>query len=152
MKALIIGGAGFVGAYLMRYLKEELHMEVTVTKMPQEQIEAENVKVCDLDILKKDDITGLFNAEQPDWIFHLAAQSSVSVSWKNPALTIDVNVKGGSNVLEAFRESGIKARMLLIGSGEEYGHILPQETPIKEDNCSRPGNIYAATKACQNML
>ena len=56
MKALIIGGAGFVGAYLMRYLKEELHMEVTVTKMPQEQIEAENVKVCDLDILKKDDI------------------------------------------------------------------------------------------------
>ena len=32
MKALIIGGAGFVGAYLMRYLKEELHMEVTVTK------------------------------------------------------------------------------------------------------------------------
>ena len=134
MKALIIGGAGFVGAYLMRYLKEELHMEVTVTKMPQEQIEAENVKVCDLDILKKDDITGLFKAEQPDWIFHLAAQSSVSVSWKNPALTIDVNVKGGSNVLE------------------EYGHILPQETPIKEDNCSRPGNIYAATKACQNML
>ena len=53
MKALIIGGAGFVGAYLMRYLKEELHMEVTVTKMPQEQIEAENVKVCDLDILKR---------------------------------------------------------------------------------------------------
>lgn len=152
MKALIIGGAGFVGAYLMRYLKEELHMEVTVTKMPQEQIEAENVKVCDLDILKKDDITGLFKAEQPDRIFHLAAQSSVSVSWKNPALTIDVNVKGGSNVLEAFRESGIKARMLLIGSGEEYGHILPEETPIKEDNCSRPGNIYAATKACQNML
>ena len=152
MKVLIIGGAGFVGAYLMRYLKEELHMEVTVTKMPQEQIEAENVKVCDLDILKKDDITGLFKAEQPDWIFHLAAQSSVSVSWKNPALTIDVNVKGGSNVLEAFRESGIKARMLLIGSGEEYGHILPEETPIKEDNCSRPGNIYAATKACQNML
>ena len=79
MKALIIGGAGFVGAYLMRYLKEELHMEVTVTKMPQEQIEVENVKVCDLDILKKDDITGLFKAEQPDWIFHLAAQSSVSV-------------------------------------------------------------------------
>ena len=38
MKALIIGGAGFVGAYLMRYLKEELHMEVTVTKMPQEPV------------------------------------------------------------------------------------------------------------------
>ena len=70
MKALIIGGAGFVGAYLMRYLKEELHMEVTVTKMPQEQIEAENVKESELDNLKKDDITGLFKAAQPDLIFH----------------------------------------------------------------------------------
>lgn len=51
-------------------------------------------------------ITGLFKAEQPDWIFHLAAQSSVSVSWKNPALTIDVNVKGG---LECIRSiSGIR--------------------------------------------
>lgn len=45
-----------------------------------------------------------------------------------------------------------KPRVLLIGSGEEYGHIKKDECPIIEDNVVRPGNIYAATKSCQNML
>lgn len=152
MKSLIIGAAGFVGAYLMKHLKDDLKQEVFVTKMPQEQIDADGVTVYNLNILEKDAIAALLKEVQPDYIFHLAAQSSVSVSWKNPQLTIDVNVKGGVNLLEALRELEYKPRVLLIGSGEEYGHILPDETPIQEDNTLRPGNIYAATKACQNML
>ena len=157
MKSLIIGGAGFVGAYLVRYLKNDLGQDVVVTKMPREQVNVDGVdmseiQVCDLDILDKEAVVALFCKVHPDCIYHLAAQSSVSVSWKNPELTIDVNVRGGVNILEALRELDYKPRVLFIGSGEEYGHILPDETPIKEDNVSRPGNIYAATKACQNML
>lgn len=151
MKAMIIGGAGFVGAYLTRHLHDDLKWEVVVTKMPQEQIEA-NAKVVDLNILESDKVVSLLQEEQPDYIFHLAAQSSVAVSWKNPGLTVDVNIKGVVNVLEAVRVMEKPARVLLIGSGEEYGHILPEESPIKETNHVRPGNIYAATKACQNML
>ena len=83
---------------------------------------------------------------------HLAAQSSVAYSWKNPTLTIDVNIKGCVNLLDAVRQLDKKPRVLLIGSGEEYGHIKEGECPIVEDNTVRPGNIYAATKACQNML
>lgn len=157
MKSLIIGGAGFVGAYLIRHLRNDLGQDVVVTKMPHEEIKVDGVnmddiQVVDLNILDKDAIVETFKSVHPDYIFHLAAQSSVAISWKNPALTIDVNVKGGVNVLEALRELDYKPRVLLIGSGEEYGHILPNETPIKEGNVSRPGNIYAATKACQNML
>lgn len=157
MKSLIIGGAGFVGAYLVRHLKNDLGQDVVVTKMPREQVKVDGIdmseiQVCDLDILDKEAVIALFCKVHPDCIYHLAAQSSVSVSWKNPELTIDVNVKGGVNILEALRELDYKPRVLFIGSGEEYGHILPDETPIKEDNVSRPGNIYAATKACQNML
>ncbi len=152
MKSLIIGGAGFVGAYLIRHLKEDLGQEVAVTKMSQEQIEAEGVAVFDLNILEKESVAELLKKVQPDYVFHLAAQSSVSVSWKNPQLTVDVNVKGGINVLEALRELDNQPRVLLIGSGEEYGYILPDETPVQEENPLRPGNIYAATKACQNML
>ena len=157
MKSLIIGGAGFVGAYLVRHLKNDLGQDVVVTKMPREQIKVDGVdmnsiQVYDLDILQKESIVALFREIRPDYIYHLAAQSSVSVSWKNPALTVDVNVKGGVNILEALRELGDKPRVLFIGSGEEYGHILPGETPIKEGNVPRPGNIYAATKVCQNML
>lgn len=152
MKSLIIGGAGFVGAHLIQYLKESLGQEVTVTKMPHEQIKAEGIKILDLDILEKESIVKLLRDVMPDYIYHLAAQSSVSVSWKNPQLTIDVNIKGSVNVLEALREVEKKPRVLLIGSGEEYGHVLPNEMPIKEENVLRPGNIYAATKACQNLI
>ena len=157
MKSLIIGGAGFVGAYLVRHLKNDLGQDVVVTKMPREQVKVDGVdmnsiQVRDLDILQKESIVALFREIRPDYIYHLAAQSSVSVSWKNPALTVDVNVKGGVNILEALRELEDKRRVLFIGSGEEYGHILPGEIPIKEGNVPRPGNIYAATKVCQNML
>ena len=151
MKSLIIGCAGFVGPYLIRHLRDDLGREVYVTKMPHEQI-SEDVKVYDLNILDKDAVVALLKEIQPDEIFHLAAQSSVAVSWKNPALTVDVNVKGGVNVLEAIREAAPNARVLLIGSGEEYGHVRDEEMPITEENATRPGNIYAATKVCQNLL
>ena len=152
MKSLIIGGAGFVGAYLIRHLRDEKGREVYVTKMPHEEISEDGAKVYDLNILDKDAICALLEEVQPDEIFHLAAQSSVAVSWKNPALTVDVNVKGGVNVLDAVRDTCPKARVLLIGSGEEYGHVKNEEMPIREENAVRPGNIYAATKVCQNLL
>ena len=152
MKALIIGGAGFVGNYLIKHLKNDLKWDVFVTKMAHEKLNNEDVESFDIDILDKDQIKEVFEKVKPDYIFHLAAQSSVALSWKNPSLTIDVNVKGSVNVLDMVRGLDYKPRVLLIGSGEEYGHIKPEESPIVEDNVVRPGNIYAATKACQNMI
>lgn len=151
-KALIIGGAGFVGKYLAEYLSRECGYQVRSTKMKQETLEPEGYDVVDMNLLEKQEVVDVIENFAPDYIFHLAAQSSVAVSWSNPQLTVDVNIKGALNLLDVLKEMEYKGRVLLIGSGEEYGHILPQETPIKEDNCSRPGNIYAATKACQNML
>ena len=55
-------------------------------------------------------------------------------------------------MLDAVRMLDYQPRILLIGSGEEYGHVLPDEIPIDEDNKVRPGNIYAATKVCQNLI
>lgn len=152
MKALIIGAAGFVGGYLAKYLAETCNMDVHVTKLPQEQISYENIKEYDLDILEKEEIVSLLFEIRPDYIFHLAAQSSVGTAWRNPGLTIDINIKGSVNVMDAVRELYYKPRILLIGSGEEYGHIKEGEIPINENNRIRPGNIYAATKACQNMI
>ena len=60
--------------------------------------------------------------------------------------------KGLCEFIEAVKDADKKPRVLLIGSGEEYGHIKKDECPIIEDNVLRPGNIYAATKSCQNML
>jgi GDP-4-dehydro-6-deoxy-D-mannose reductase len=149
-KALIIGAAGFVGGYLIRELTDKY--EVHATKLPVEHLDNPIATIHDLDILNKDDIVNLLFRIRPDAIFHLAAQSSVGIAWRNPGLTVDINIKGSINVMDAVRELFYKPRILLIGSGEEYGHILPEETPIQEDTLLRPGNIYAATKACQNMI
>ncbi len=151
-KALIIGAAGFVGGYLADYLREKQKMEVAVTKLPQEEFRGISDRVYNLNILSKEEIVSLLFEARPDYIFHLAAQSSVGMAWKNPSLTIDINIKGSVNVMDAVRELYYKPRILLIGSGEEYGHIEKGETPIREENRLRPGNIYAATKVCQNMI
>lgn len=152
MKALIIGGAGFVGNHLIEHLSKDYNWTIIATKLETETIEYSNITVYNLDITDKIAVSSLLKEIQPDYIFHLAAQSSVSLSWKNPQLTIDVNVKGTINLLDAIRELNYTPRVLLIGSGEEYGYIQPNETPIKENNPTRPGNIYAATKTFQNMI
>lgn len=151
-KALVIGAGGFVGRYLVEHLHNDLGMEVWATKLPGEELGDIPAKVRELDVLGKEAIVDLLFESRPDYIFHLAAQSSVSVAWYNPQLTIDTNIKGAVNVLDAVRELFYKPRIVLVGSGEEYGYIEPGDTPIREDHKTEPGNIYAATKACQNML
>lgn len=152
MKALIIGGAGFVGGYLIDHLQQRCKWSIAVTKLQNEEIDRENTEVLDLNILNRNEICELLQKVRPDYIFHLAAQSSVAVSWKNPALTIDVNIKGAINVLDAVRTLDYKPRILLIGSGEEYGHVKNDEMPVNEYNRLGPGNIYAVTKVAQNMI
>ncbi len=152
MKALIIGAAGFVGHYLISHLRDACNWQVSATKLKHEEVPGQGISLFDLDILEIGQIRTLLEQVRPDCIFHLAAQSSVALSWKNPALTADVNIKGVINLLDAARALDYRPRILLIGSGEEYGHVKPEEIPIREENNLRPGNIYAATKACQNMI
>ena len=123
MKALIIGAAGFVGKYLLAHLSETYPWQLYATKLPQEDIQFDHATILDLNILEKEDILHTLKEIQPDYIFHLAAQSSVALSWKKPALTVDINIKGCLNLLDAIREADLSPKILLIGSGEEYGHI-----------------------------
>lgn len=160
MKSLIIGGSGFVGSYLAEHLHRLGH-EVMATRMPHSPADMWTAKdekaagygaVYDLDILDKEAVAALLDQIKPDLVFHLAAQSSVAASWKDPQLTIDVNIKGSTNVLDALRCLKKKPKILLVGSGEEYGKVSKEEVPVKETHAVMPGNIYAATKACQNSI
>ena len=151
LKTLILGAAGFVGHHLIDHLQGEGKWSIAVTKMPHETIHRSGIEIYDLDILQPQQIQSLLETVQPDVLFHLAAQSSVALSWKNPQLTVDINVKGTLNLLDALRGMERPPRTLLIGSGEEYGVIRPEETPVSEENALRPGNLYAMTKAAQNM-
>ena len=150
MKTFIIGVAGFVGKHLVNELVNS-GWDVCGTRLPTESVDLD-IPVYELDILDAVGIKCVLNKTNPDCIFHLAAQSSVAVSWEQPALTIDVNIKGTVNLLEAVREMKKPTRVLLIGSGEEYGFIKPDDLPINEDTNLHPGNIYACTKIAQGML
>ncbi|MDE5582992.1 MAG: GDP-mannose 4,6-dehydratase [Ruminococcus sp.] len=149
MKTLIIGAGGFVGGYLIRELKSHGY-EVHATHLENEILK-ENCRSYILDIMEKSQITALLNKVQPDIIFHLASQSSVSVSWKKPQLTAEINIIGSLNVLESAREYGGKCRIILVGSGEEYGFIREGACSIKETESLNPANMYAVSKACMEM-
>lgn len=151
MRALIIGAAGFVGGYLTEELASA-GWEVHASCLPHEEISG-RCTAHTLDILDGDSVRELLDGVKPDIVYHLAAQSSVALSWKKPQLTAEVNVIGTINVLEAVRAAERKdMRLILIGSGEEYGFIREDACPLSEDEVLRPGNIYAATKACQGMI
>ena len=110
-KALIIGGAGFVGKYLAEYLSGECGYQVRSTKMKQETLEPEGYDVVDMNLLEKQEVVDVIENFAPDYIFHLAAQSSVAVSWSNPQLTVDVNIKGALNLLDVLKEMEYKGRV-----------------------------------------
>lgn len=150
MKVLITGAAGFVGSHLITHLKS-LNWDVSAACLPHEHIDIV-VPVYEMDILNPATISEILEQTKPDYIFHLAAQSSVALSWKQPDLTVDVNIKGTIHLLEAIRNMKYPVRILLIGSGEEYGYIFPEELPIREDTQLRPVNIYAGTKAAQGLF
>ena len=80
-KALIIGAAGFVGNYLIDHLAKDKGMEVYATKLAHECLDNPNAEVVDLNILEKQEIVDVLFKIRPDYIFHLAAQSSVGVAW-----------------------------------------------------------------------
>jgi len=151
MKAFITGAAGFVGSYLIDALLSE-NYEVIAAKLPNESISSDKCKILDLDILDGGRVNTVIREVRPDAVFHLAAQSSVKLSKEKPALTMDVNINGTANLLEALNGLDYKPRVLLVGSSEEYGSVPESGNPLNEQMQTRPESIYAATKAYQTML
>ncbi|MTI53316.1 GDP-mannose 4,6-dehydratase [Geosporobacter ferrireducens] len=153
MKALITGVNGFVGKYLSDYLIKK-SIEVWGTTYGVENIfnETNDIITRELDIADIQEVKKVLVECKPDYIFHLAAQSSAAISWKNPQLTMQVNINGTLNLLQSVRELGINPRILLIGSSEEYGFVRPEDIPVNEMQALKPSNPYAISKIAQSMM
>src|SRR5205085_7241716 len=82
----------------------------------------------------------------------LAAQSFVPTSWTAPTESLTTNILGQVNLFEAVRRLGMKCRIQLACSSEEYGMVFPDEVPIKETNPLRPLSPYAVSKVAQDLL
>ncbi|MCK4250385.1 GDP-mannose 4,6-dehydratase, partial [candidate division WOR-3 bacterium] len=89
---------------------------------------------------------------KPEQIFHLAAQSYVSFSWRAPQETLITNIIGELNLFEAVRQVKIDPLIHIAGSSEEYGMVVPEELPITEANALRPLSPYGVSKVTQDLL
>lgn len=150
MRALITGVNGFVGKYLSKYLLEQGY--AVYGTVIEDDIKINNVKIYKMDLLNKQEIVETIKNINPNHVYHLAGQSSVALSWKNPTLTMNVNVNGTINLLDAIRENNIDTKVLTIGSSDEYGVIRPEECPIKEEHMLNPTSPYAVSKMTQEQI
>ena len=110
-----------------------------------------DVRLSVADITQPEVVRQVVAEVKPDLIIHLAAQSSVSASWKDPSGTLRVNAGGTIHLLEALRSEQLTPRVVLVGSGEQYGMVRPEDNPIREECPFRPANPYAASKAAQDL-
>lgn len=155
MKALITGITGFVGSHLSEYL---LAQGVEVYGVMRWRSQTENIrhikdkiKLIQGDLRDSHSIKKTIEEIEPDYIFHLAAQSFVPMSWSAPSDTIETNVNGTIHLLEAVRKSKVNPKIQIAGSSEEYGLVYPHELPIKETNPLRPLSPYAVSKVAEDL-
>jgi GDP-4-dehydro-6-deoxy-D-mannose reductase len=168
MKAIVTGASGFVGGYLISRLaasgSEVLGLDAVLPgpgaaavsfetggDMLPPPLPEKGVEIRQCDLLDPQALDSAVDGYRPDIVFHLAAQSSASRSFKDPVGTMRTNVMGTLNLLEAVRRSG-KARILVTGSAEEYGIREPEDMPLDEDAPVEPVSPYASSKVAQNVL
>ncbi len=140
MKALITGSKGFVGQYLQRELEAEGH-----------EVQGYNLRDGE-NLLDYETLRNKLDVLRPDYIYHLAAQAYVPESFANPKRTFEVNTIGSLNLLEAVRQLGIKTRIMLAGTSEEFGDTSDSKEPITELSLPNPLSPYSISKLAMDHL
>lgn len=159
MRALVTGAAGFVGSWLCRSLIEDgwtVHGTAIHPADPRLDERAGEVVWHFGDLASEDDVGVVrraVDAAAPDVVFHLAGISFVPDAGDDPIAALAVNAGAAVRVLEAVRRSHSTAqampRVVLVGSGEQYGRHELAELPLTERSALRPRTFYGVTKMAQ---
>ena len=158
MRALVTGVSGFVGGHLCEHLVAAGDQVVGLSATGRWPADLSHlgraVRIERLDLVEaaEADLAELVRRKQPEAIYHLAAQSNPQASVTDPRGTWALNLGGTLNLLEAVKASGLKPRVILVGSGTCYGDPAPEFIPVREDCPLRPNNPYAASKAAADLL
>jgi GDP-4-dehydro-6-deoxy-D-mannose reductase len=159
MKVLVTGATGFVGSHMIDFLLES-HPDIDIVATKRYHLSRtdnvehfyERVRWADVNLREHGSVLELLGREQPDIVFHMAAESFVSPSWAHPCEYMDANYKMTVNILEAIRYLKLDTRVHLPGSGEEYGEVSEDNLPIRASTLLNPVNPYAVTKVAQDMI
>ncbi len=137
MRALVTGGRGFAGRWLVSHLREEGD-EVLAT--------GEEVDVTDAAAVQE-----LFETYAPEAVYHLAGWAHVGSSWQNPPRTFLVNAQGTVHVLDSARRQPVSPRVLVVSSAEVYGSVSADQLPLGEEVPVQPVSPYAASKVAAEV-
>jgi GDP-4-dehydro-6-deoxy-D-mannose reductase len=152
MRALITGIGGFVGRHLLRHLQDEgdqvhgIGRPIDCVGLPVE------LPVFHTDLRDRTAVDHVIRDTRPEAVYHLAAQSSPSESLSDPWATLGNNLLAQINLFEALLGAGLRPRVLVVGSSDEYGRLLPEEVPTHEDVPLRPTTPYAVSKVGQDVM
>lgn len=147
-RSLVTGAAGFVGPHLTAALTAAGD-DVWTTDRGPIQARPQHLP-CDL--TDPGAVRDLFEHVRPVQVFHLASLSSVAYSFEHPQEVLHTNLVATCNVLEALRHLPAGARLLLVGSAEQYGLVEEADLPIVETCRFRPASPYAVSKVAQEHL
>lgn len=110
------------------------------------------IRLVEGDLHDPSSIRDVLDRVRPTGVVHLASQSSVSASWSAPSETFQTNLIGTLNLYEALRELKIFARVVFVGSSEEFGDVRPEDLPVDESTPLRPLSPYAVSKVAADLL
>jgi GDP-mannose 4,6-dehydratase len=160
MRALITGITGFVGSHLAEYILAN-HPQTEIFGIKRWRSPKDNVrhlldhpriKIYDCDLRDLGSLIRVFGEVKPDAIFHLAAQSFVTTSYMAPVDTLECNIGGTANLLEAIRILKLDPVVHICSSSEVYGQVTQADLPIRETCPLRPVSPYAVSKVGEDML
>jgi GDP-4-dehydro-6-deoxy-D-mannose reductase len=135
-KVLVTGARGFVGRYLVEHLERT---GADVTAWGRQQV----------DLLDRRAVSRAMAELRPAVVYHCAGAAHVGQSFDNIADTLAANVLGTHHVLDALRNAGVSARVLITGSSLVYRQ---SDRPLKEEDPTGPVTPYAVSKLAQEML
>ena len=155
MRALITGINGFVAGHLAEHLLAAGRCEVWgLGRSAQLALPSlrERVQVVQADLNDAQATERAILAARPQVIYHLAGQPFVPESFRDPAATLATNTLGALHIFLALIAHRLDARVLVVGTNEEYGQIGAADLPIGEGCPLRPTSPYGVSKAAQSLL
>ena len=150
MRALVVGGAGYIGSVVARHLLDAGHQVTVADNLAKghQWAVADEATFALVDVLDEPALAKLFATDEFDAVLHFAALSLVGESVAEPARYFRTNVGGSVNLLDAMRAAGVR-RMVFSSTAAVYGE--PETIPIVESAPTRPTNPYGSSKLAVDM-
>jgi GDP-mannose 4,6-dehydratase len=164
MNVLITGVLGMVGSHMVDFLLEKTTMKIygfcrwnesmdNIEHLTDVINKREKIELIYGDLNDYASIVTAIEKSKPDYVFHLGGQSYPQTSFDSPLETLQTNILGTANLLEALRKSPYKNAMIHVcASSEIFGRVTKDKLPINEECSLHPASPYAISKVGTDLI